>query len=70
MKGKFTLYLSQYGDKFTARTIKELRQKVGKGRVSRVFVDGSGKDAGKVFHTGYCVGSVWLTAYQPVRKAI
>lgn len=70
MKGKLTLYLSQYGDKFTARTIKELRQKVGPGRVSRVFVDGNGKDLGKVFHVGYSIGKVWLTAYQPLRNQI
>ena len=61
------LYLDQYGNKFFAKTVKELKSQLGKTKASRMFVDS--KD-GKTYHIGYVIGQHWLTAYEPIRKAI
>lgn len=68
MQNKPTLYLDQYGNRFWAKTIKELRNQIGMGgsRVSKMYRD---KKDGSVVHVGYVVGSHWLTAYQPVERA-
>lgn len=62
MKGKLTLYRDQYGQTFTAKTVRELRSKL-RGRVSKMYVDK--KDGGTVC-VGYVIGQHWLTAFQPV----
>lgn len=62
MNGKFTLYIDQYGNKFTARTLAELREQIP-GKVEKMYKD---KVDGKTVHCGYIVGQHWLTAYQPV----
>ena len=64
MNGQFTLYVDQYGGRWHASTVKELRDAIGGGRVSRMYVDG--KD-GKTYHTGYVVGQLWCNAYVPYR---
>jgi hypothetical protein len=66
MNGKTTLFIDQYGSKYWARTVRELRSKVGMGgsRVSKMYVD---KDGGSI-HVGYVVGAHWLTAYQRVER--
>lgn len=63
MNGKLMLYLDQYGDPFWARTLAELREAVGGGRVEKMYVD---KKDGSTVHCGYVVGDHWCTAYQPV----
>lgn len=65
MNGKLMLYIDQWGQKFWARTVKELRSNIGTGgsRVSKMYVD---KKSGGTVHIGYVVGRHWLTAYQPV----
>lgn len=65
MNGKNTLYLDQWGNRFWAKTVKELRQQVGMGgsRVSKMYRD---KKDGRIVHTGYVIGQHWLTAFQPV----
>lgn len=67
MQNKPTLYLDQYGNRFWAKTIKELRNQIGMGgsRVSKMYRD---KKDGRIVHVGYVVGSHWLTAYQPVER--
>lgn len=65
MKGQFTLYLDQYGNRFPAMTIKELSEKVGGGRISKMYRD---KKNGRTVHCGYVIGQHWLTAYRPVEK--
>lgn len=60
------LFISQYGDKFYAETIKELRQQIA-GKCQRMFVDT--KD-GKVLHVGYVIGKLWLTMYVPYSKEV
>ena len=68
MNGKFTLYIDQYGNKFSAKTVKELRDQIGMGgtKVSKQYTD---KKDGSTVHTGYVIGQHWLTAFQPVEKA-
>ena len=64
MRGKFMLYVDQWGNKFYARTIKELREKIGGGRVSKMYVDREGR----AYHSGYVVGRHWCEAYIPYVK--
>ena len=63
------LFIDQDGNKFYARTIKELRSKIGNGgsRVSKMYVDG--KD-GVTYHIGYIVGEHWLEVFTPMRIAV
>lgn len=63
MRGKNTLYLDQWQNKFWAKTIKELRHKVGGGKVSKMYCD---KKDGSIVHVGYVIGPHWLTAFKPV----
>lgn len=62
MNGKTMLYIDQYGSKFFARTVKELRSQIGTGggRVSKMYRDPL---KGPPLHVGYVVGSHWLTGY-------
>lgn len=55
------LYIDQYGNKFWARTLKELRAQIP-GRCSKMYVD---KKDGSTVHTGYVIGQHWLTAFVP-----
>ena len=65
MRGKQTLYLDQWGNKWWAKTVTELADKLGYSRrsVSKMYCD---KVDGSVVHVGYVVGKHWCTAYQPV----
>lgn len=62
MQGKMMLYLDQWGNKFWARTVKELREQIP-GRINKMYVD---KKDGSIVHVGYVIGEHWLTAYAPV----
>lgn len=66
MRGQWMLYVDQYGTKWGARTISELRRKIGGGRVSKMYVD---TKAGVTKHVGYIVGRLWCTAYVPFEGA-
>ena len=65
MRGRQTLYLDQWGNRWWAKTTAELAEKLGYSRssVRRMYRD---KKDGRVVHVGYVVGPVWCTAYQPV----
>ena len=63
MNGELMLYLDQHGQPEWARTVKELREKCGGGRVFKVYVD---KKDGRAVHCGYGVGNRWFNAYRPV----
>ena len=65
MNEQWTLYIDQYGNRLWARTIKELRDLCGGGRVFKIYVD---KTDGKTVHCGYGVGHRWFTAFSPVEK--
>lgn len=61
------LYLDQYGNRFYAKTRKELQQQIANGhsRVSIMYCDL--KD-GSTVKTGYVIGEHWLTAFIPERR--
>jgi len=67
MNGKLMRYIDQWGNRWWAKTIKELREQIGMGgsRVSKMYVD---KKDGRSVHIGYVVGQHWLTAYQPMEN--
>ena len=65
-KKQTVLYLSQYGDKFYATTLKELREQV-RGRCSIMCNE---TEYGEVYRAGYVIGELWLMAYVPLIKAI
>lgn len=62
MNGTLMLYRDQYGNTWFARTAAELRRNIGRGRVSKMYVD---KTDGRTKHVGYIVGTHWCTAYVP-----
>lgn len=62
MKGKLVTYIDQYRRVIVARTVKELRESAGGGRVSKMYVD---KKDGSVAHVGYIVGQSWFMAFVP-----
>ena len=47
-----------------ARTVSELRDKIGGGLVSKMYVNAR---SGNCYHIGYVIGNYWCTAYMPVR---
>lgn len=63
------LYVDQYGKRFRARLVSELRAQIknGKSRVSKMFVDGND---GNTYLTGYVIGGHWLRAYVPMRNKV
>jgi len=66
LHGNPTLFVDQYGYKYTAKTLADLHKQVGKGRVERMFLDQNGK----TYHIGYIVGKLWLRAYLPYAQAV
>lgn len=68
MRGTPTLYIDQWGNRYWASTVRELREQIGMGgsTVSKMYQD---KRDGSVVHIGYVVGQHWLTAYQRVERA-
>lgn len=54
------LCIDQYGGKVYARTVKELKQNAGPGRVFKVYVD---RKDGKPYHVGYGVGGRWFAVW-------
>lgn len=56
------LFIDQYGNKWRAGTVKQLREKIGGGHVSIMYQDT--KSAGTV-RAGYVIGQYWLTEYRP-----
>lgn len=63
MNGKPMLYIDQYGERWWASTVAELRQKIGGGRIEKMYI--TRKD-GKDMHVGYVVGKHWCQAFQLV----
>ena len=54
------LWLDQQGQAHSAATLKELKDKVGPGRVSKMYQDS--RD-GEIACTGYVIGHRWLSRY-------
>ena len=63
MRGQLTLYIDQYGNRWHATTVADLRQQIG-GKVSKMYRDGAD---GKTYHVGYVVGKHWCHAFTPLR---
>lgn len=63
MRGTLMLWIDQYGEPIWARTVKELREKAGGGRVSEMYCDT--KD-GRTVCRGYVVGRRWFSGYHPM----
>jgi hypothetical protein len=59
------LYIDQFGTRIWARTVKQLRERAGGGRVSKMYVH---KLDGRTVHVGYVVGRHWFAAYAPVER--
>ena len=59
----YHIFIDQHGDLVRARTVKELREKVGGGRVGKMYVD---KKDGRTVHCGYIVGRRWFSRFAPV----
>ena len=64
MNSKLMLYISQYGDKYFAKNLRELQRIVGGGRISKMY---NTTKEGVNYHCGYVIGGQWLTAYIPFR---
>ena len=60
MNGVRTLFIDQYGNKYWASTVKELREQIP-GRCSKMYVD---KTDGRTMHVGYVIGQHWLTMFR------
>ena len=63
MTKQATLYLDQFGNKWFARTVRELRTQIGGGRVSKMYRD---KADGRAVHVGYVIGKHWCAGYLPM----
>ena len=63
INGEPTLFIDQYGQRYWARSVKELKSKVGVQHCSKMYLD---KKDGSVVHCGYVLGEHWLTAFKPV----
>jgi hypothetical protein len=63
------MFMDQYGNKFFASTVKELRSQIGMGgsRVSIMYMD---KKDGATVRCGYVIGPHWLTEYAPIETEI
>ncbi len=57
------LFIDQYGQHLYAGSLKELREKSGGGRVSKMFID---KKPGDSVYIGYVIGARWFSAFRPV----
>lgn len=66
LRGKRTLFIDQYGNRFWASTLSELKAQLS-GRVEKMYTD---KVDGSTYHTGYVIGQHWLTAYRPAELRV
>ena len=64
MKGKWRLYVDQYGQLVGAHSVRELCQKLGRahGSARRIYRD---KKNGPPVHVGYIVAGRWFDCYIP-----
>ena len=60
----YHIFVDQHGDLVWARTVKELREKVGGGHVSTMYRD---KKDGSVVRCGYVIGRRWFSRFAPVK---
>lgn len=59
------LWVDQYGNRYHAATIMQLRADYGiTGKVTKMYADGID---GNIYHVGYVIGAHWFTVYTPMR---
>lgn len=64
-------WIDQYGRVVFARTIKELRERAGGGRVFKIYKDCASVTHGTITkHVGYGVGHRWFNEFAPVERPI
>lgn len=65
-RGRWRLFVDQFGNTIGARTVRELREKAGGGSVSTMYRD---KPDGRAVRCGYVIGGRnngrWFSAYVP-----
>lgn len=63
------MFVDQYGNRFYAQTVKELRRQIGMGgsRVSIMYRD---RKSGPPVRVGYVIGPHWLTEWAPVEVEV
>jgi hypothetical protein len=63
------LFVDQYGNRFYAQTVRDLRSQIGMGgsRVSRMYRD---RRDGSTRAVGYVIGQHWLTEWAPVETEV
>lgn len=68
---KTKMYLDQYGQKYFASTLKELKEKVCPHtrypKTSVMYVD---KKDGRTVRVGYAISEFWLTEYIPSEREV
>ena len=64
MRGKWIMYVDQYGNAISASSVRELCRRAGyaRGGAKLMYCD---KKDGTVVRTGYIVGRHWFMAYVP-----
>lgn len=65
MRNKRILYVDQYGNRWQAKTVRDLCSQIGRTRARRMYRD---KMNGPPVHVGYVVGHHWCTAYVPMEN--
>ena len=70
MNGTLMLYLDQYGNHFFARTVRELKEKVGRSgsRIAKMYVE-NGAD-GEPRHVGYVIAGHRLKMFAPIELPV
>lgn len=58
----YRLYVDQYNNVIYASSVKDLQEKAGGGRITRMYRDRKDKQ----YHVGYVVGQRWFSMYQPL----
>jgi hypothetical protein len=66
MKAQYGVAIDQHGNKFYfgKHCRKDLSEQIP-GRVSKMYID---TKSGNTSHTGYVIGTHWLTVYAPIRE--
>ena len=71
MKGQFLFYLDQYGYKYGAHTLKELKKEVCPyTKYPKTAIMYQDKKSGDTVRVGYIISDHWLTAYIPWEKKV
>lgn len=63
----YRLCVDQYGNKYYARTAKELKENSGlPGKLFKIYVDRKGK----TYHVGYGIGKYWFNVWGDISAEV